>query len=173
MLFGDTTIFAIECEIEVEYSSWFYGRTAIWIAGRRIGSYSTEVVPMTAGIIYKGLININSEPLHHLSSMKAIDIMFEVKSIFNEEEYNKNVNTSLERQNIYWRYILFAYDIGFEKDILIHHKEVSEVRLIWESDGTDSVYEQLISLNFYKAIIHDYLVWIEQMTKVTFDYSLI
>ncbi len=172
MIFGDPTIFAIECTIDEEYEGWFYGRTVLWLAAKRIGTSSVEVVPMIAGWMYRAAKGLTTEPVYPLAAMDSQALIAEVQLMFGTE-VDIDRDTMLKRQEIYWSSILFAYDQGFEHDVLIHHKHVDMIRFVWHNEDLGTVYEQHVPIPIYTKVLHAYLTWITQMTGHSYDLPLI
>lgn len=154
MIFGEKSVFAVECEFTSQEGSWVYGSFRVWLAGSAIGTYSEEVLNLT------GTTGVLREPVQASSILAGrLGSTQFLRRVF-EPNFGNGENS--QKEQLEWgRYRWLAYCEGFETVFSAAALVGHEVRIVWRLTDQGPVNECFIPLATYSAVCAKFVAWLD------------
>ncbi len=154
MIFGEKSVFAVECEFTSQEGSWIYGSFRVWLGGSAIGTYSEEVLNLTGSTgVLREPVQAGSIQAGRLGATEFLRRVFEPN--FGNGEYSQ------EEQLEWGRYRWLAYCEGFETVFSAAALVGHEVRIVWRLTDQGPVNECFVPITTYRAVCAEFVVWLD------------
>ncbi|NJL77642.1 MAG: hypothetical protein HC836_35470 [Richelia sp. RM2_1_2] len=185
-IFGDISIFAIECQVSRLLEERVYANFQIWVGGKSIGDYEDEIMLYSCMSYLSDFLKFTGnryEPdLDEKSKEEVFQIIFDsvvytlpVGKNWNEifTNYNpSNEDAQPPYEDIQRRFHLDSFGMSSFSDkfnLILVETKTGKQRLIWRAISDMKVHEQILEPGSFEAVANQFLLWAESQISLEAD----
>jgi len=187
-IFGDQSIFAIECQVSRLLEKRVYTHFQVWVGGKPIGDYEDEIMLYSCMSYLSEFLKFTGnryEPeLDEKSKEEVFKMIFDsvvytlpVEKTWNEifAIYNPSDGIQPPYEDIMRRFHLDSFGMSSFSDkfnLILVETQSGKQRLIWRAISDMELHEQILEPKGFEAIANQFLLWAESQISLEVDSSV-